>query len=103
MAQGVVVADGDRVVREINPAAARLLGTGPGEWDGIVGRRAADLPAAGPELDGLVNEAAGRDEPVWDRNLTIERDGCRSACGPCAGDQDPGRRAGRVHPPAART
>ncbi len=35
----------------------------------------AELPAAGPELDELVHEAAGRDEPVWDRNLTIERDG----------------------------
>ena len=75
MVQGVVVVDDEKVVREINPAAARLLGPKPGEMAGITARRVAELPAAGPELDELVEEAAGRDEPVWDRNLTIERDG----------------------------
>lgn len=74
MAQGVVVVDGDRVVREINPAAVRLL-AGSSEAGTLIGLRVDDLPSAGRELGALVERAAERDEPVWDRGLTVERDG----------------------------
>lgn len=75
MAQGVIAVDGLGIVREINPAAARLLGADPKAMGGLLDRPIAELPVAGAELDSLVREAFARDDPLWDREVTVGRDG----------------------------
>jgi nitrogen-specific signal transduction histidine kinase len=75
MVQGVIVVDGRGTIMNINPAALRLLCPTPEDQAGLVGRSIGELPAAGVELAELVNEAAGRAEPVWDRDLRIEQGG----------------------------
>ena len=42
---------------------------------GILGRRVAELPAAGAELGALVEEASTHHEPAWDRKVDVEHDG----------------------------
>lgn len=75
MVQGVIAVDGMGIIREINPAAARLLGSDAKAMEAQFDRPIAELPIAGAELDALVREASGRDEPIWDRELTVGRDG----------------------------
>ncbi len=75
MVQGVIVVDGQGVVMDINPAALRLLCPAPPDQTGLIGRPIGELPAAGPELAELAEEAATRGEPAWDRSLTIEQGG----------------------------
>lgn len=75
MVQGVIAVDGLGIVRDVNPAAARLLGADPKRPDALIDRPVTGLPIAGAELDALVREASSRDEPIWDRELTVGRDG----------------------------
>jgi PAS domain S-box-containing protein len=75
MVQGVITVDGQGIVREINPAAVRLLGADPAAAEAMVDRRVEELPVAGTELTALVEEAERRAEPIRDRELTVGRDG----------------------------
>ena len=75
MVQGVIAVDGAGTVREVNAAAVRLLGGEVGGADAMVDRPIAWWPVGGAELDVLVREASRRDEPIWDRELTVGRDG----------------------------
>ncbi|MGP0063726.1 MAG: two-component system sensor histidine kinase NtrB [Isosphaeraceae bacterium] len=75
MVQGVILVDAKDNVIDINPAALRLLGSGPATWDGLTGRPIGELPAVGESLAKLVGEVAIRGQPVWDRKLTIEQGG----------------------------
>jgi signal transduction histidine kinase len=77
MVQGVIAVDGQGIVREINPAAVRLLGAdpNPAAMEAMVGHPVEEMPVAGAELGVLVREAASRAEPIWDRELTVGRDG----------------------------
>jgi nitrogen-specific signal transduction histidine kinase len=69
----VIVVDDCRTIVTINPAANRLLD--PGAEPGGIGRPVTELAAAGARLAQLVEEVSRRGEPVWDRDLTIERAG----------------------------
>ncbi len=75
MVQGVIAVDGDGLIREVNPAAARLLGGDPPYVKALVDRPLDALPVGGAELRELVREASSHHEPIWDRDLTVERDG----------------------------
>jgi nitrogen-specific signal transduction histidine kinase len=75
MVQGVIVVDDRRTIVNINPAGIRLLDPGAEERSALVGHPLAELPSAGAGLAQLVDEVNRRGEPVWDRDLAVERVG----------------------------